>query len=462
MPALLCVMAMCVALLPAVGQDAPAQRFVTMAATAVGRDGVTERRTARSAVKRDTVSTNAQVGSEPLEADALFKAGKFQEAEAAYHAVLTGATEAHAAARLGMLALFRNDLDAAERWLMRALNRKPDDRAARRELARVHYRRDDFTRAAEVFRTLGMEAMAKKLESFKGAAPYQIEGDVDESRLAFLHTDPLPLIQVKVNGSEAVNFLIDTGASEIYLDTEFARTIGAGSFGSTTGVYGGGQQAETEHGRVDSLTLGDFTIRNVPVHILPTRRFSAAAQGKKVDGILGTALLSHFLSTLDYPAGELILRRTNQARLAMLERQVNDRGGAIIPFWLAGDHYMVAWGRVNSSPPVLLFVDTGLAGAGFVGPESTLKEAAIQLPAGPTSQGLGGGGAMKTQAFIVDDLSLGPISQRTVRAFFGPFPPSLEYSQGFRIAGIISHQFFRPFAVTFDFVGMRLLLRKSA
>ena len=38
----------------------------------------------------------------------------------------------------------------------------------------------------------------------------------------------------------------------------------------------------------------------------------------------------------------------------------------------------------------------------------------------------------------------------------GAFPPSLEHSEGFRIAGLISHAFFRPYAVTFDFDRMRL------
>jgi len=43
---------------------------------------------------------------------------------------------------------------------------------------------------------------------------------------------------------------------------------------------------------------------------------------------------------------------------------------------------------------------------------------------------------------------------------YGAFPPSLESSLGFDVGGIISHQFFRPYAVTFDFRNMQLILRK--
>ena len=43
------------------------------------------------------------------------------------------------------------------------------------------------------------------------------------------------------------------------------------------------------------------------------------------------------------------------------------------------DHFMVGWGRVESIPPVLLFVDSGLAGAGVKLVESAIKEAKIKL-----------------------------------------------------------------------------------
>jgi hypothetical protein len=60
------------------------------------------------------------------------------------------------------------------------------------------------------------------------------------------------------------------------------------------------------------------------------------------------------------------------------------------------------------------------------------------------------------------ELSLGPLTERNVFSFFGPFPPSLEHSEGFRIASIVSHQFLRPYALTFDFTGMRLFLKKKS
>ncbi|HXV86348.1 MAG TPA: aspartyl protease family protein, partial [Gemmatimonadales bacterium] len=258
------------------------------------------------------------------------------------------------------------------------------------------------------------------------------------------------------NGSEPGYFLIDTGGSEVILDDEFAKSVGAPDFGAETGTFAGGQRAPVHQSSIESLQLGELEVRNVPAHILSTRRFSAVAQGKRVDGILGTILFYHFRTTLDYRTGELILeRRTGQAASP-------PAGAVVMPFWMAGDHLMLAWGRMNGAGPFLWFVDTGLAGPGFTGPRATITEAGIELPSQPTAQGQGGGGRVSVTPFAVAELSLGDAAEKNIVGVFGPFPESLEMSHGFRIAGIISHQFFRRYAVTFDFDAMQLILVRSS
>jgi hypothetical protein len=126
---------------------------------------------------------------------------------------------------------------------------------------------------------------------------------------------------------------------------------------------------------------------------------------------------------------------------------------------MVGDHYMVARGRINSSPPLLWFIDTGLAGAGFTCPEATVKAAGIDLSKVPSFDGMGGGGSVKVTPFGVDSLMLGPVLQRSVYAFYGPFPPTLEKGLGFRISGLLSHGFLRRYRLTLDFDRMRYFLR---
>jgi hypothetical protein len=126
---------------------------------------------------------------------------------------------------------------------------------------------------------------------------------------------------------------------------------------------------------------------------------------------------------------------------------------------MAGDHYMVAWGTVNKSQPMLFFVDTGLAGGGFTCPESTLKESGIQLQKSLATQGIGGGGKVMVVPFVADELSLGDTKENNVNGLYlEAFP--LENAFGFHIGGIISHGFFRSYALSLDFVGMKYFLKR--
>ena len=129
------------------------------------------------------------------------------------------------------------------------------------------------------------------------------------TRVKFVKTDPLPVINVRVNGGKEVTFFIDTGGSEVTLDTDFAKELGVPQFGAVQGTFSGGQHTEVQLGRIESLTLGDWTVKNVPTAMLPLRQLSEGFGVKQIDGIIGTTLFYHFLTTMDYPHGELVLRR---------------------------------------------------------------------------------------------------------------------------------------------------------
>ncbi len=380
-----------------------------------------------------TLRTPGQEADHLAAAQKLFQAGHFVEAETEFHEALTAKGPNFDVYRgLGILSVLGNRLDTAEAFLKKAAELKPDEPLTKAYLAETYYRRRDFAHATPLFRALGAEQAALKLESFKDATPYQIDGDVQSTTIKFVNTDPLPVVAGRINGGDEVNLLIDTGGGEFILDPEFAKTAGARQFGTE-----GGQ------GRIDSLQLGDFTIRNIPISILDVKRFAAAAGGRKIDGIVGTVILYQFLSTLDYSKQQLVLQRKDPT-----SNGTPDTDG--VPFWMAGDHFMVAWGKVIDVRE-LLFIDTGLAGAGFTCPESTLKELAIKV---------GGDEETKPIRFVLDGLALGDASEQRVVSLFGPFPPALETRFGFRIGGLISHEFFRNYAVTFDFDKMQLKLKK--
>lgn len=388
--------------------------------------------------------------------EALFRAGEFEAAAKGFQQVVSeNPSDGEAQLRLAEIEMLRNDLAAAEKQLALADSHNDDSERLDRLHAEWHYRRNQFCEAAPYFRTLGSTAMADKLESFGDLIPYQVAADQPLSvTVPFAQTDPLPVVELQVDGSEPIFAIIDTGGPELILDPEFAKTIEVMTFGSQTSTFAGDKQASYEHGRVQSVTLGDLTVGNVPVKLLPTRRFAMVAGGRQVDAILGTIFLKQFRFSLDYIGKQLIV--TQSTAPVQPYEQESDQG-IIIPFYLAGDHIIVARGKVNDSKALTFFVDTGLAGQAFTCPQSTIEEAGIQL-SGKKFQGLGGGGPVEVELFSVETLSLGEARKQNMTGLFGPFPKHLETSLGFQLDGLISHAFFRSYRVDFDFEKMTMTL----
>jgi hypothetical protein len=406
--------------------------------------------------------------SEKDSADRLFQAGKFAEAGKLYSKMVAQNPKDHSAVlQLGRIALLSNRLDQAQKWLEKALVLQADDTDAKVMLAEVFYRRDDFQKAAAALKGVDVSTNkliieqyptlnVAKLESFKSHTPYELQGKGESTRLKFVRTDPLPIVNVRVNGGDEVTFFIDTGGSEVALDTDFAKELGVPQFGTVQGTFSGGQHAEVQQGRIESLTVGDWTIKNVPTAMLPLRQLSEGLGVKQINGIIGTTLFYHFLTTMDYPKGELVLRRKTAKNLEEFKKSAGKR--VVVPIWMASDHFMVGWGRVETLPPSLLFVDTGLVGAGVKLAESVIKEAGIKLEEDKASEGAGGGGTLKIVPYTVHKLSFGDIREENVQGVYdGPFP--WENSFGFHLAGMVGHDFFKPYAVTFDFTNMQIFLQ---
>ena len=395
-------------------------------------------------------------------ADRLFQAGKFDAAGKHYSKIVAQNPKDHSAIlRLGRIALLSNRLDEAQKWLEKAKTLQPDDTDAKVMLAEVFYRRDDFQKAAASLNGVDVSnnkliisqyptLNVAKLESFKGQKPYDLQGNGESTRLKFVRTEPLPIVNVRVNGGDEVTFFIDTGGSEVALDTDFAKELGVPQFGAVQGTFSGGQHQEVKLGRIESLAVGDWTVKNLPVGMLPLRQLSEGLGVKQINGIIGTTLFYHFLATMDYPRGELVLRRKTAKNLEEFKKSAGKR--VTVPIWMASDHFMVGWGRVETLPPTLLFVDTGLVGAGVKLAESVIKEAGIKLEQNKAFEGAGGGGSLKIVPYTVHQLSFGDIKEQNVGGLYdGPF--------GFHLAGMFGHDFFKPYAVTFDFQNMEIFLQ---
>lgn len=417
---------------------------------------------------------------ELVSANKHYLEGRFAEARVAcLEAIAIAPSNAEAWERLGAIALLQNQCGEARRFLEEASRSRP---AYRRfwpmtaeldyRIAMTHYREDNFGAASAHFRKAAgpiaigpfrdLQALADQAALFADGNSYVVEGP-EQTRIAFLVTDPLPVLEVSVNGHGPLNFFLDTGGAEIILDREVATLVGANICGAMRSDYAGQKTAATGLGRVDSVTLGDLVVRCVPIHTLDVKPMSTVFD-REVHGILGTRLLMHFLSTIDYANGALVLRRPDVPDTGHATHQLADGTTAAIPFWLAEMHCMLAWGSVNDSEPMLFFVDTGLAGAGFTASEAVLQRVGIEVDWSRATTGVGGAGAIRGTDFVVERVALGVGANAVVETNLrgGAIQGSvsiLEGKLGFRVGGLISHQFFRNRSLTLDFRTMKLVLR---
>lgn len=413
------------------------------------------------------------------QADEQYRVGRFEAAERLYQeAVDVEPENPRAWEMLGSIALWRNDLANAEALFAKADQHRgwlarhwPLNSPYNVHRALVHARAGRTREAAALLeRAAGplplgpfreLKIRSRQLALFDGKAPYRVEGPV-ETVLPFVVTDPLPVVLLAVNGSPPAEFAIDTGGEGLVLDCAFARMIGAQMIGQVGQEYAGGKSGTTGYGKVDTAQLGDITVHDVPVSCIDMQPIGQTVfGGRSIRGILGTGLLMQFLATLDYPQGRLLLRQYGEAPTASRASEPGRR----FPMWLVESHLIFVEGSVNNLEPRLMFIDTGLAGAGFHASKEILARAGVAVDWSKARLGAGGGGLTKAVEVTVAQVRLGQGEQAVQHEHLRgvAFEQDLSLfngALGFDIGGLVSHQFFRDHVVTFDFRHMQLRMQR--
>lgn len=110
--------------------------------------------------------------------------------------------------------------------------------------------------------------------------------------------------------------MVDTGATLTLLDERLVTGLGTRILPAPKGVlYGGGGASSGGVARIPAITLGGFELRDCPVFVTDLSEWNRrefAAQGVEIAGILGSGHLELLNAQIDYEAGVLTLRRTQQ------------------------------------------------------------------------------------------------------------------------------------------------------
>ncbi len=405
----------------------------------------------------------AGASSQPLSsrdvahAAALLSSGRFDEAEARLRALNEQFPEQpEVVSRLGHLALLGNRLSEAVDFLARALHLNPRSGSTWSLLADAYYRNGELGSAAYCYDRLGRSALASTLAVMAGLIPYRIQGGRLPISLPWSASTPLPVVTARINGHTA-NLVLDTGAGDLVVDEHFAIASGIRLGGRERRRFAGGQAAAVWYGHTQELGLDGLELADLPTQVLTLGPIFAPFFGSfPVHGILGTAVLSRFVVTLDYRKQLLKLESPHDTP------QPSSRAGRVAatpgtPFWIAGDHYPVTCGSLPGTLEGLAFIDTGMTGAAFALPRSTAEAAGLSDSPGETQIGYGGGGEVQGKPVRLKKLCLGKTCRSDLHGIvLETFP--LEMQFGFRIACLLAHDFFADCALILNFATMRLWL----
>lgn len=400
-----------------------------------------------------TASASAQTGGN--DADALFRAGKFEQAARAYEAILKNdPTSLNAARQRGYIALLSNTFPDSEKYLSMALALAPADAQTNSLLADCYIRQDKYALSVPCWQAAGEDAYAKWFAALPGNT-YQINGDL--GTLPIQQMDPDPLVEVSINGGPAKRLNFYTGAPNLTVSGSVAKEAGLSAISSEQ-IDFEGETIWIYYGILDSIALGGLELHNVPVGWSTTE--SGADVSTDNDGLIGTWVFYHLLATFDYAGGSLILRppTSNAARYQRA-------GTKPLPLYLAMDHYLQSIGSFAGSGPRLVGVNLGGSGDFTAGmPGAAATQLGIRTDYDRPIGTFGHSHATTTYPCYPSEIRIGDAIANDIYCEMDPNAQvnvAWPYGPGFDLIGHFDHCFWKPYTVTLDFTGMNVYIARG-
>lgn len=270
--------------------------------------------------------------------------------------------------------------------------------------------------------------------------------------LNFVHI----FLQARVNESEPLWFLLDTGASASVLSTSTAKALGLDLHGKVEGRGAG-------EGSVDANFVADVTYK-LPGAVLERQTAVAIPlealeprMGRALDGILGYDMISRFVVEIDYAHGRLQLydRRSYSYRGKGVRVPIHIEHG--IPYVKAT--VTMPDGRTVDGEFAL---DTGASMAiGFTAPYTERHNLLDALPKKIFFQGgFGVGGESKAYIGRVSSVDVGAVKFQSPVAGFSQDQAGVGANPD--LAGIIGGEILSRCTVIFDYERGEMILEPNA
>jgi hypothetical protein len=363
-------------------------------------------------------------------------------------------------AALGRAHLASGRFDEARALLRAALDLEPPFNAHAEiawDLSQVEYLQNDYPASLEWAEVATANGLAVRkwhlhyLKAMTSVPVYRFSGKPAE-RLHFQFGRPdVPRIATKLNGTQNVEAVIDSGAVLSIISNRLAEQLPVHRFGDIEGTFFGllGEPIAVRFGLLEKLELGGMVIENIPVAIMPDEKMRFLINKKEgihfsIDLLLGSHLLKEFRLAFDFDRRNVTFTKLTEAD----RRPDPDQN-----LFYNGFRPHVR-GAVNTKGWFLFIIDTG-SEITFLN-ETRISALPVRGLSGghlATLQGLGG--ALKRGAKL-EDVQVG------VDGWNGTFKTIPMYSSDERevAVGIIGQNFLGKFNVVIDFGRMRVDLQR--
>ena len=258
----------------------------------------------------------------------------------------------------------------------------------------------------------------------------------------------------RINESDSLWMVLDSGASANVVDAGVARAIGLAPSGSTR-AQGAGGRVEVATVPEATVRLSGATLAGAPITAMPLDAFKRQS-GRAMEAIIGHPLLDRCVVRIDY------LGRTMEfLRADTFEYRGN---GAVLP--LTFDHrlpYITARLTLPGRKPLTgrFVIDLGSSQALILTPTFVKEHNVLgAIPRTIEARGRGVGGQLPSRVGRVARLEIGVID--LVRPVTMMPVQEQAYVSAADAIGNIGGEILRRFTVTFDYPRTRMILEPNA
>lgn len=274
--------------------------------------------------------------------------------------------------------------------------------------------------------------------------PAEFALDPGRTEVPLAISGSFPLVRASVNGAGPFWFVVDSGTRVMMIDPGAAQQAGMSvlrKFGSVN-AGGGRRTGVIGQVRVETLKIGQAEFRSFDAMVADMAPFRSQ-RAEKIMGVLGVSLFWKCRFTIDYPASKLILENFDRPFA---------QTGSKHRFMHRGDHLTIS--ATIGRTPVSVLLDTG-SGVGIeISEELAAKTPFLSGPdPGPEAMTATGKVRLKTGR-VSATLALGPHRIKD--------PPVMISRNDLGFSASLGGEFFRHFAVTFDFRQSMLYLKRTS